>query len=115
MIRTRRVFYLNSANRLAGEDASRCLMEVKIPTHETFTHVCVIDASIPKFYYLVQAGYNTFSVIENAVPRTITITSACYGSTAFAAEVKTRLNAGAPVGWVYNMTRPTAGMPQTGK
>lgn len=66
MIRTRRVFYLNSAKRLAGEDASNCLMEVKIPTNETFTHVCVVDASIPKSYHMVQAGFNTFTVRERS-------------------------------------------------
>src|SRR5665647_775037 len=90
-------------------------MEVKIPTHEVFTHVCVVDASIQKSYHLVQAGYNTFTVLENAVPRTIAITPACYSATVFATEVRTRLNTGAPAGWIYGMTKPTAAMPSTGK
>src|SRR5665647_2639705 len=101
MIKIRRVFYLNSANRLSGDDASDCLLEVKIPSNETFSHVCVVEASIPKSYYLIQAGFNTYSIIEGGVPRTITLTPACYSATAFVAEMKTRLNTGAPAGWTY--------------
>src|SRR5665647_1604695 len=90
-------------------------MEVKIPTHEVFTHVCVVDASIQKSYHLVQAGYNTFTILENAVPRTITLTPACYSATVFATEMKARLNTGAPAGWIYDMKKPSAAMPSTGK
>jgi hypothetical protein len=115
MIKSRRVFYLNSANRLSGDDASDCLLEVKIPPHEKFTHVCVVEASIPKSYHLVQAGFNTFNIVEIGVSRTITLTPACYSATAFATEMKTRLNTGAPAGWIYNMTMPTGTLPNTAK
>lgn len=111
----RRNFYLNSRNRTSGADDSDCYIEVQIPPHETYTHVCVLEMNIPKSYYLVQAGYNTFTMLEDGVSRTITITPACYTATTFRIEVTARLNTGAPAGWVYTMAYPTGTSPQTGK
>jgi len=115
MIRHRRVFYLNSANRLGGTDASECTLQINIPSHEAFTHVLVVEANIPKSYYLVQAGYNTFTIVENTVPRTITLTPANYGATCFATCLTAALNAGAPAGWAYAVSLPSTMQPQTGK
>jgi hypothetical protein len=114
MIRNRQVFYLDSGRRLSGDDASNCTIKVDIP-HVVFTHVCVVEASIPKSYYLIQAGFNTFTVVEGGNPRIITLTPACYSATAFRLGLAAQLNAGAPVGWTYALTMPGATAPQTGK
>src|SRR6185437_15080993 len=115
MIRHRRVFYLNSADRLSGDDASSVTLQVNIPSHETFTHVLIVEANIPKSYYLVQAGYNTFTIVENTITRTVTLTPANYGATCFRACLTDALNLGAPVGWAYTVTYPASSQPQTGK
>lgn len=103
MIKNSRRIFLNSADRASG-DSSNFSITVNMPPHETFTHVCLLEASIPKSYYLVQAGYNTFTLVELGVNSTVTITPACYSATKFVTTLSAALTAASTHGWTYTMS-----------
>src|SRR5665647_33367 len=108
-------FYVNSRNRIAGDDANFCMM-VPIPAGSKYTHVCVLDMAIPKSYYLIQAGFNTFTLVEGLIQTTISIPPGNYSRRSLQAVLITLLNAGSPNHWVYNVTYPnTATQADTGK
>lgn len=115
MISLSRVFYINSAVRTAGTDGN-FLANVPLPAEEKFTHVCVMEANIPKSYYLVQEGYNTFTLIENGVSLVISVAPGNYNVNTFARYLSNRLTALSPNLWVYSVSYSTAqDGPQTGK
>jgi hypothetical protein len=116
MISHRRLFYLSSANRGSGTDASNYTIDLpNFPTGEKFTHVCLLEANIPKSYYMVQAGFNTFTLIENGIPAVVTIPPANYSATCLRTCVGEALTAASLNGWVYTITAPTPTQPATGK
>ena len=55
--------YVNSRNRLDGTD-SDFSYNVKFPPGLDVDHVTVLNALIPKSYYLIQLGHNTFDLQE---------------------------------------------------
>src|SRR5574338_141074 len=103
-IKHRRLFYINTADKISGTDASNFQIQIPIPPHETFTHVCVLEANIPKSYYLVQSGFNTFTLRENGVNSTITIPAGNYSLSSFATVLATQLNATTSQGWTYTVS-----------
>ena len=62
--------------------------------------------NIPKSYYLVPAGYNTFVLQELGVNTTITVPPGNYNVTSFRTVLTTLLNAASPNHWVYAITYP---------
>lgn len=72
LIRNQQIVHINSAFRAAGTD-SRFDINIPLKKNNTFTHVAVLSASIPKSYYLIAEGENTFIIRENAVDYTITL------------------------------------------
>jgi hypothetical protein len=109
-----RTFYLNSRNRTSGTNSS-FYVKIEIPPHEKFTHVCLLGATIPKSYYLIQAGYNTFVLRENGVDTVVTIPAGNYNLSSFRTQIPLMLTASSPHGWAYTCTYPPAGVAQTGK
>src|SRR5699024_3471995 len=62
IIRNKKLYYINSRNRLNG-DNSEFSYQIELPTPNYYDHVVVLQAVIPKSYYLVQEGYNTFKIM----------------------------------------------------
>lgn len=94
-IKNSKIFYVDSANRTSGTSSDFTYV-LDIPKNETFTHACVLQASIPVSYYLVRKGLNTFTVIENGVPREVYIEEGNYSIFTFLNECKKQLNLNAP-------------------
>src|SRR4051794_24594276 len=107
MIKNKRTFYINSRNRLTGTDAD-FTAQVDIPTTDKFDRVCVLDISIPKSYYLVQNGQNTFTLTEAKGSATITIDPGNYSRRNFATLLTAKLNTASAglSGWTYAITVP---------
>lgn len=106
--------YVNSRNRLAGTD-STFTYNIAFPQDYEFDRVTVLDALIPKSYYLIQAGYNTFILEEKGVNTTITVPIGSYTLTSFKSNISNLLTAGSPNNWTYALTYPAASAPDTGK
>lgn len=53
--------------------------KIPLPPQNNFNRVCVLEVSIPKSYYLIQNGFNTFEIHENGIlAYTITIPEGNY-------------------------------------
>lgn len=111
---SKKTFYIDSNNRVTGT-SSDFTVTLNIEPGDEFTHAVVLQAMIPKSYYLIQSGSNTFTVQE-VVSRTITIPPGNYNRRSLQSVLVNLLNATAPVGWVYAISYPnTASSADTGK
>ena len=72
LIKSSQVVHINSAFRSAGSDSD---FEIKIPLkkNNSFNRVAVLSCSVPKSYYLIPDGENTFIIRENEVDYTVII------------------------------------------
>lgn len=91
--------YVDSDYRISGT-SSNFVYKIELP--KPFNRCCVISASIPKTWYLIQSGYNTFSVTEASGTRTITIPVGDYTVTNFTTVLLAQLNTGT---YVYSVSR----------
>lgn len=114
LIQHKRICYINSHNKLSGTD-SAFTASVNITNDDDFDHVCVLRCKIPKSYYCIREGQNTFIVIENGTPRTITITPGNYSRSTFKTALQTALNNGAPSGYSYTIIIPSKTQVETGR
>ena len=67
--------YVNSRDRIAGSDEN-FTYNIQFPEGEEFTHVVLLNALIPKSYYLIQTNTsldNVFTLRENGVSVTVTV------------------------------------------
>ena len=108
-------YYVNSRNRINGDDSNFCMM-IPIPAGSKYTNVCVLDMSVPKSYYLIQDGYNTFTLVEGVIETQIGIPPGNYSRRSLQANLITLLNTGSPNHWIYQVTYPnSATQADTGK
>ena len=82
LIRSSQTVHINSAFRQSGTD-SDFVIQIPLKKNNKFTHVAIIDISVPKSYYLIGEGENTFIIQENGNTFTITIPPGNYNITSF--------------------------------
>lgn len=102
------IFYINSNNRITGNN-SNFSVSLNIDKNISYDRVVLLDASIPKSYYSIQNGYNTFQVTENMITRTIILSVGNYTRTSFKNELLNKLNNGG-IGWIYSVTLQNIGV-----
>lgn len=103
----RQFFYINSSNRLSGTNEN-FLYQILLPPLNDYTHVCVKRMVIPKSYYLIQAGFNTFTLTENKVNTLITITPGNYNASSFQPYLSNLLSTSSPNSWTYTVSYPSS-------
>lgn len=106
--------YVNSADRLSGTSDS-FTYNINLPPDKKFNKVVVLDALIPKSYWLIQSGYNVFQLTENGTTVDVTLPVGNYNLTSFRSIVSTALNTASPNHWTYSITYPNNTSPDTGK
>lgn len=82
LIKSSQTIHVNSAFRQSGTD-SDFIVNIPLKKNNRFTHVAIIDISVPKSYYLIPEAENTFIIRENQVDYTITIPAGNYNITSF--------------------------------
>lgn len=82
LIRSSQTVHINSAFRQSGTD-SDFVINIPLKKNNKFTHVAIIDISVPKSYYLIGQGENTFTIRENAIDYIVTIPIGNYNITSF--------------------------------
>ena len=109
LISSSKLFYINSRDRVSGTD-SDFLYQFEMPADVKFDHVCVMQACIPKSYYLIKAN-ETFTLTEDAKSVNISLPVGNYRST-----LQSMLTTNSPNGYTYTVTYPTSStVPDTGK
>jgi hypothetical protein len=106
--------YINSRNRESGTDEN-FTYNVQFPQGFDFTHVVCLNALIPKSYYLIQVGSNTFTLQENNTTVLITIPVGSYLLSAFQTTIGVLLTNASPNGLTYTLTYPALSGTDTGK
>ena len=91
MIKSKRIFYVNSRDRISGTD-SDFNISIDMGPSPKYNRICALQA-IPKSYYLIQAGFNTFSLTENGNTATVTFIPGNYSMSSFVALLPPLLNA----------------------
>jgi hypothetical protein len=98
----------NSKDRTSGTNSSFISNPVDLGLNR-FDSVCLMTASIPKSYYNMPTGYNTFTLTEKNVSTTITIPVGSYNKINLASTLSTLLTAGSVTlgnNWTYVVTNP---------
>ena len=57
------IFYIDSQNRTSGTSGNFSI-NFDMPPNNSYNRIVVMQASIPKSFYLVSAPYNTFQLLE---------------------------------------------------
>jgi hypothetical protein len=97
--------YVDSVRKIAGTSSS-FTYNLNLPSDMKFDRVVVLDALIPKSYYLIQSGLNTFQLQEGATTVTVTMPVGNYTFNAFKTVVAAQLTAASPNGWIYTILSP---------
>ena len=104
LIQNKRIFYCDSHNRVSGTHSNFTLsIDYK---QADFTHCVILQATVPKSYYLVQPNKNTFILDENGSQVTITMPIGNYSRSSFGYQLQYQLNQNSPNGYTYVMSTP---------
>ncbi|MGV8131480.1 MAG: hypothetical protein ACP5N7_05275 [Candidatus Pacearchaeota archaeon] len=98
--------YIDSDYRISGTSHD-FTAKLNLPTDFDYDSVSLLQASIPKSYYLVREPFNTFILQENKTNEvTITVQPGNYSLSSFKNIIKTLLNDNSPNNLTYNLTSP---------
>lgn len=106
--------YIDSRKRLSGTD-SNFSYQIQFSPDQDYTHITLLNALIPKSYYLIPEHNNTFQLQEGLQIVSIDIPIGNYFLQAWQSTLSSLLTANSPNGWVYNVTYPAATGADTGK
>ena len=99
----------NSFDRISGSNSDFISKPVNLGIND-YDSVALIQASIPRTFYNIPSGYNTFIVRENGVERQITLTPASYTKDNLITSLVEKLNVGS---YVYTMSYSLSSSPDT--
>jgi len=74
--------------------------------NNAFDTVCLVQASIPKSFYNMPSGYNTFTLRENTTSVTVTIPPGNYNRINLQSVLATVLTSASPNGRTYTVSYP---------
>lgn len=101
------VFIINSADRISGTD-SNFQYKIEMPKNSGYDRVCLLQALIPKSYYLVSAPFNTFILSENGVQTTVTVPPGNYNVRSWITLMGALLTSSSSQTYVYTITFPNS-------
>lgn len=103
IIISKKIFYVDSHQRTSGTHTN---FSYVFEFQEEYDHVVVLQANIPKSYYMVINGRNTFILREGIIDTTITLPFGNYSRSSFRLQLISSLNAASPNSWIYNVQIP---------
>lgn len=98
------IITINSRNRIGGTD-SRFSYEFR-PRNPDFDRVVVLEAHIPKTYYLVQEPYNTFTLTEGPASAVVRVPVGNYTRRSFQTAIARVLTEASPNEYKYTVEYP---------
>lgn len=108
------IITINSRSRISGTD-SNFVYRLR-PRNPDFDRIVVLEAHIPKTYYLVQEPYNKFTLTEGVSAATVRVPVGNYTRRSFQTTMARILTQSSPNGWKYTVEYPnTVTEADTGK
>mgnify|MGYP006286284945 CR=1 FL=1 len=109
------IIHINSNERLQGTH-SEFSARVELPRDKSYDSVCLLQAYIPKSYYLVQEGRNSFILEEDSTQVDIIVPIGNYSRRSLQTKLNFLLNSISPNNWVYQVSYPNINSePELGK
>lgn len=110
----RQIFFVNSAARGSGTNEN---FEISLPINRyaDYKWVQVLQCSVPKSYYLIDTGRDSFTLIEDGVETTVTLAHGNYSRRGFANAVRAALDAASTAGNSFFVTVPSPLLSDNGK
>lgn len=102
----------NSKDRISGTNSNFNSIPVDLGNN-AFDTVCLVQASLPKSFYNMPSGYNTFTLQENATSVTVTIPVGSYTRINLQSVLATKLTAASPNGLTYTVSYPASTVADT--
>lgn len=99
--------YINSIQRLNGT-SSDFSISINLKPNNEFDRVTLMKAGLPKSFYSVQTGSNTFILSENGVQTTCTLNTGNYTRNALATVLTSLLTTRSSQGWIYTVSFPNS-------
>lgn len=115
MIRNKYTYHVNSLLRSSGDNNYDFRIQTNLPPQADVDSICLIDCQIPKSYYVVQDGFNTFTLIEDGTPITVTMSVGNYNRKNFGGILASTLTAASLNGVSYTISYDSSSVPDTGK
>jgi len=106
------VINFNSKDRIQGSNSSFLSEPVDLGNNQ-FDSVCLVQASLPKSFYNMPSGFNTFTLRENAASVTVTIPVGSYTRINLQSVLASRLTAASPNGLTYTVSYPASTVADT--
>ena len=106
------VINFNSKDRVQGSNSSFLSEPVDLGNN-AFDTVCLVQASLPKSFYNMPSGFNTFTLRENAASVTVTIPAGSYTRINLQSVLATRLTTASPNGLTYTVSYPVSTVADT--
>ena len=96
------IAYVNSYNKLSVSDStSNFSVKINLPKNNVFDRVVVSQVSIPKSFYMIPNGYNTFTLlVPNQTPQVVTIPCGNYTKSALLAQLAVSLKTESQLNYV---------------
>ena len=97
------ILNFSSKDRISGNNSNFQSSPVDLGVN-SYDSVCLVQASIPRSFYNVPSAYNTFTLSENGILKTVTVPAGTYNRINFATVLQASINAVAS--YVYTVTYP---------
>lgn len=98
-----RIIHINSSDRITGTNEN-FVFSFNLSASQNYTSCCILSASIPISYYMIQSGYNTFTLKEDSKEVEITVEAGNYNTHSFALNISSLLTTNSPNGYTYSIT-----------
>lgn len=102
MYRDRQIIYVNSRNKQEGSTHEDFSISLDIDLSKHYDRVCMLSASIPKSFYIVQSN-DYFILDEGGLQANITISAGNYTRNSLASSLQTALNTASPNNYSYTV------------
>ena len=106
------VINFNSKDRIQGSNSSFLSEPVDLGNNQ-FDSVCLVQASLPKSFYNMPSGFNTFTLRENATSVTVTIPVGSYTRINLQSVLASVLTTASPNGRTYTVSYPASTVADT--
>lgn len=99
------VIFISSRNRVSGDNTNFQSTPIDLGLNR-YDACCVCQASIPRSFYNIPSGFNSFTLKEGTNTATIDIPVGSYNRINLQNVLQTRLNLLSPTGWTYVVSYP---------